>query len=327
MRCGLAWVNGVLYLAWTGHEDAPAYYGWIMSYTYDGAKLVQVNRLNVTPNVKLGGIWMSGSALAADSNGFLYALTANGIFDANTGGPDYGDSLLQLTGSLAVHQYFTPSDQFTDFMTDTDFGSGGAAILADLPAGSAHPHLVMGGGKDGIMYVIDRDTLGGLGDNAAVQHFRIGPTTDGNFATGAFWNNHFYIAANGAPLTAWALDTSSGLFPSVPSSSSTAHYLFPGATPSVSAAGAQSGIVWIVDASKNCLQGAACGPAVLHAYDATDMTKELWNSGVGIDKAGNAVKFAVPTVANGRVYVGTRGTNTGAVTPASGELDVYGLKP
>jgi hypothetical protein len=333
LRCGLALVNGVVYLAWTGHEDALPYYGWIMGYTYSGTQFTQVSVLNVTPNVHQGGIWMSGGALAADSNNFLYALTANGGFDVtNPSGPknDYGDSLLQLTGSLAVNQYFTPSDQATDNSTDTDFGSGGAAILADLPAGSAHPHLVMGGGKDGSMYVIDRDTLGGFGDNAAVQQLDLQPTmskpkTDGNFATGAFWNNNFYIAANNRPLTSWALDTSSVMF--TLSSSSTALYGFPGATPSVSAAGAQSGIVWIVNTSQNCLQGSGCGPAVLHAYDATDMTKELWNSGVGADAAGNAVKFAVPTIANGRVYVGTRGTNMGAVTPASGELDVYGLKP
>ena len=241
---------------------------------------------------------------------------------------DYGDSLLQLTGSLAVSQYFTPTDQLNDNQMDVDFGAGGATVLADLPAGSAHPHLVMGGGKDGAMYVIDRDTLGGLGDAAAVQKI----TMSAIFATGAFWNNNFYIASAGSLLNSYTLDTSSVLF-TLGSSSGTS-YGFPGGTPSVSADGAQSGIVWILDTHSYCTpQSNSCGPAVLHAYDAANMATELWNSamaGGAADAAGNAVKFAVPTIANGKVYVGTRGNNAGQVfgtTTVSGELDVYGLKP
>ena len=324
-RCGLALVNGVVYIAWAGYEDHPPYYGWVMGYSYNGSKFMQSSVLNVTPRLGFGGIWMSGGAIAADSNNFLYALTGNGDLDPTSA--DYGDSLLQLTPGLAVSQYFTPSNQVPD-STDNDFGAGGAAVLADLPAGSAHPHLVMGGGKSGAIYVLDRDHLGGqLGDTAAVQKI---PVNTSIFATGAFWNNTFYIAGLGGPLNAYSLDTSSVLF--TLSSASPTTYGFAGATPSVSAAGAQAGIVWALDNRNYCTpQSNQCLPALLHAYDAANVATELWNSSINsADAAGNAVKFTVPTVANGRVYVGTRGNNTGGnfgSTSVSGELDVYGLKP
>jgi hypothetical protein len=327
-RCGLSLVNGVVYIAWSSHEDTGTYHGWIMGYTYNGMSFAQSSVLNVTPNGQKGGIWMSGGAMAADSNNNLYAITGNGTFDAtNAGAPknDYGDTLLQLTGSLNVSQYFTPSDQLTDFQTDNDFGSGGTVVLADLPAASnpVAQHLIMGGGKDGGLYVLNRDRLGGLGDGNKVQKL----TMNSIFATGAFWNNNFYIASVGGQLDAYSLNASVPQF--TLGSQSAASYGFPGGTPSVSAAGAQSGIVWILDTSKYCTpQSSGCGPAVLHAYDATNVAAELWNSSkVVADAAGYAVKFAVPTVANGKVYVGTRGNDNGITTPVAGELDVYGQKP
>jgi hypothetical protein len=328
-RAGLSLVNGVVSIAWASHEDAGAYYGWIMGYTYNGA-LTQSSVLNVTPNGTLGGIWMSGGAMAADSNNYLYVLTGNGTFDAANN--NYGDSLLRLTGSLAVSQYFTPTNQLAFEQNDVDFGAGGAAVLADLPAGSPHTHLVIGGGKDGSLYILDRDLLGGNADANAVQKLSLG---HGIFATGAFWNNNFYIAAAGGPLSAYALNGSTAQFGVSPSASSSTVYQWPGGTPSVSAAGAQNGIVWILGTNPYCTnQSTACGPAVLHAYNAinaTNVMTELWNSAmVSGDAAGNAVKFTVPTIANGKVYVGTRGNNTGGAygsTSVSGELDVYGLKP
>ena len=328
-RCGLALVNGVVYVTWASHEDTGSYHGWIMGYTYNGSSFAQSSVLNVTPNGLKGGLWMSGGAPAADSSGNLYAITGNGTFDAsNSSGfnNDYGDSLLQLSPTLAVPQYFTPTDQLTDFQGDNDFGAGGAAVLADLPAGSPVTHLVIGGGKDGALYVLNRDHLGGLGDGAAVQKLLM----NGIYATGALWNNHFYIAAMNGPLNSYALNTATAQF--TLASSSALSYHFPGGTPSVSAAGAQSGIVWILDTSNYCTtQSPGCGPAVLHAYDASNMATELWNSAlVGTDAAGNAVKFTVPTIANGKVYVGTRGNNTGGIygsSSVSGELEVYGLKP
>ncbi len=329
-RPGLVLSNGVVYIAWSAHEDSYPWYGWVMGYSYNGTSFTQTNVFNTTPNSLEGGIWMAGSAPAVDSNNYLYALTGNGTFDATSGAPnnvDYGDSLLKLTPSLSVQSYFTPSDQLSDNQGDQDFGSGGAAVLADLPAGSPVTHLVMGGGKDGSLYVLNRDMLGGLGDAAAVQKLAIG---HGLFSTGAFWNNNFYVAGAGGSLSAFALNTAQARFSL--NSVSTAVYAWPGGTPSVSAAGAQAGLVWILNTHSYCTnQSSACGPAVLHAYDASNLASELWNSSlVSSDAAGNAVKFTVPTIANGKVYVGTRGNNTGGVylsTTISGELDVYGLKP
>jgi hypothetical protein len=329
-RSGLALVNGIVYGVWASHEDTGAYHGWILGYSYSGSAFSLAQALNVTPDGTSAGIWMSGGAPAADSSNQLYVITGNGTFDAaNSGAPndDYGDSLLRLSASLAVSQYFTPSDQMTDEQNDQDFGAGGAVVLADLPAGSPVTHVVMGGGKDGSLYVLNRDNLGGLGDGSAVQQVSVG---HGIFSTGAFWNNTFYLAAAGGTLNAYSLNPAQPHF--TLSSSSPTTYAWPGGTPSVSAAGTQGGMVWILDNHLYCTkQSSGCGPAVLHAYDATNLATDLWNSSTtGTDTAGNAVKFTVPTIANGKVYIGTRGNNTGGAygsTSSSGELDVYGLKP
>jgi len=329
-RSGLALVNGVVYVSFASQEDFNPWYGWMMGYQY-GTSLTQTAVFNVTPNLQKGGIWMSGGAPAADSSNNLFVVTGNGGFDTvNTPPHDFGDSLIKLTTpALTVSQWFTPTDQATD-NTDMDFGAGGAAMLADLPAGSPFIHLLLCGGKDGSLYVINRDTLGGFGDGHAVQKIVFGAQI---FATGAFWNNHFYLAGlPNAPLRDYLLTPTTAQFGSTPNSSSSHTYgSLPGATPSVSAAGMQSGIVWALDTSAYCTsQSNSCGPAVLYAYDATNLGTELWNSSkVAGDAAGFAVKFAVPTIVNGKVYVGTRGNNTGILgaTSASGELDIYGLKP
>jgi hypothetical protein len=283
---------------------------------------------------------MSGGAPAADASGNLYVLTGNGIFDVtNTSGHtnDYGDSLLQLSPSLAVSQYLTPSGQAGYNASDFDFGAGGAAILADLPSTSLFPHhLLICGGKDGHLYVGDRDNLGGLGDSNAVQSPGSLWTGGEIFATGAFWNNNLYIASVNAPMLAFPLQTSDTTKPPFGSAVTSSHaYGAGGSTPSVSAAGTANGIVWGLDDTSYCTTGAPasapCGPAVLYAYDATNVATSLWNSAANAaDKAGNAIKFTVPTVANGKVYVGTRGNNAGGAdssTSTPGELDIYALKP
>ena len=326
-RPGLALVNGIVYIAWASHEDNPPYYGWVMGY--NASNLTQAAVLNVTPNVGYGGIWMGGGAPSADSSNNLYLITGNATFDASnstTPNNDYGDSFLKLTSGLAVSQYFTPTDQANDNSSDRDFGAGGAAIMVDQPTGPT-PHLVIGGGKDGFLYLLNRDKMGGLGDGSAWQRFNFG---NGIFSTAAFWNNTLYLAGAGGHLQAFSFNTSMGMFNTPNASQSSATYGFPGSTPSVSSSGVTNGIVWALDDGKYCTnQSSGCGPAVLHAYDSTNLVTELWNSTLGTgNSAGNAVKFNVPTVANGKVYVGTRGNNTGGVTTSSsipGELDVYGL--
>jgi hypothetical protein len=332
-RTGLALVKGQVYIAWASFGDFGPWYGWIMGYSYNG-KLAQSSILNVAPNARDAGIWMSGAAPAADSNGNIYISTGNGPADAmaTTGhNNDYGDSVLKLSGALTVSDWFLPSAYATLSSNDLDLGAGGAAILVSPNSGPIQ-HLLVTGGKDGTLYLLNADHLGGLGDANAVQYFAIG--TGGVhkiFATPAFWNNTLFIAPVNQPMLAYALDTSAGkLNPATPTSQSPTQYGFPGSTPSISASGSNSnGIVWGINAANNC--SGSCGPAVLHAYDATNLATELWNSGMNAaDAAGNAVKFTVPTVANGRVYVGTRGNNTqGADSSTSipGELDVYGLKP
>ena len=341
-RAGLALVNGVIYIAWSSHEDTSPWYGWVMAYQYSGS-FTRTAVLNVTPNARQGGIWMGGGAPAADGAGHLYLITGNGVFDANSAtapNNDYGDSFLQLTAGLTVSSYFAPSDELNDYETDDDFGSGGSAVVLNLPSGSPQ-HLVIGGGKDGALYLLNGDSMGGLGDAHARQCFLNltgdvpcggGATGASIFATGAFWNSTFYIAGVNGPLNAFVFN-SSNLFNTSPASQSPSTFGFPGSTPSVSATpAADNGIVWALDNAQYCTrQSPGCGPAVLHAYNAANLATELWNSAlVGSDRAGNAVKFTVPTVANGKVYIGTRGNNTGGVYGSGGvygEVDVYGLKP
>jgi hypothetical protein len=340
-RPGLALVNGVVYVSWASHGDNDPYHGWVMGFTAGNLAIAPVV-WNSTPNSvagfpqSRGGIWMSGGAPAADSSNNLYFLTGNGSFDADSGGSNYGDSTVKLstTSGLSVTGYFTPEDQSSLNSNDTDHGSGGAAILIDQPSGPVQ-HLMIGGGKAAILFLVNRDNLGSFDPaaNHVVQALNIGQPI---FATSAFWNNNLYIAGRDAALQQFTFNTTSGLFGLSPTHSSPGSFGFPGATPSVSSTGVSTnGIVWALDNHSYCTEQSPppCGPAVLHAYDATNVGTELWNSSQASgnrDRAGNAVKFTVPTVANGKVYVGTRGNNTGGAsntTSVPGELDVYGLLP
>jgi len=341
-RAGLALVNGVVYIAWASHEDRAPFYGWLMGYTYNGTAFKQSCVLNLAPNTREAGVWMSGAAPAADSDNALYVITGNGGFDARKTTPpnnDYGDSLLKLSGSLKVLQYFTPSNEQVNNAANNDFGAGGAPVLGNLPAGSPIAHIAIGGGKDGSLFVLNRDSLGGFGNDKAWQQVSIGVEGDLDeatpgviFSVPALWNNYLYIAGAGGPLKAFRLDaTTAHLTLASATTVPAAGFSYPGSTPSVSSQGSANGIVWILDNGQYCTPASpGCGPAVLHAYDATNVARELWNSSqVSTDAAGYAIKFTVPTIANGKVYVATRGANRGSrywPLSGSGELDVYGLK-
>jgi hypothetical protein len=325
-RPGLALVNGIVYISWASHEDVDPYHGWIIGY--NASTLARVSVFNDSPNGKRSGIWMGGGAPAADNSNNLYVITGNGTYDGATKS-DYGDSFLKLgtSSGISVLDWFTPANQSSLEGNDTDFGAGGAAILVDEPSPSL-PHLVIGGGKDGNLFLLNRDNMGHFNTtNQVVQTLSLGNAI---FATPAFWQNMLYLAGISSSLKAFSFNTATGMFNTLPASQSSSSYGFPGVTPSISASGASNGIVWAIDSSQYCTtQSLGCGPAVLHAYDATNLAKELWNSSQGSgNTAGNAVKFTVPTVANGRVYIGTRGNNKGGTTSsAPGELDVYGLTP
>jgi hypothetical protein len=300
-RAGLALVNGVVYVAYASHGDNPVYYGWVVGY--NASNLSQLSVFNDDPSSGFGGIWMSGGAPAADSSGNLYVITGNGDFDGNT---QFGDSFLRLStgGGINVTGFFSPNNQASLSSGDLDLGAGGAAILVDQS--TAPNHLVIGGGKEGAMYLLNRDNLGGnsSNDGGAVQIFSVGNRI---FATPAFWQNTLYIGPISDHVKSYTLN-GAGRFNTSPASQSPSSFRFPGATPSISAQGSSNGIVWAIENG---------GTAILHAYDATNLGSELWNSANNdADRAGGGVKFTVPTVANGKVYVGT-----------ASEISVYGLSP
>ena len=327
-RAALALASGIVYVSWASYGDRDPYHGWIIGY--DAATLAQVVVFSDSADGQRGGIWMSGGAPAIDASGNFFVSTGNGTFDGDSiGAPniDFGNTILRLStaAGLSVTDWFTPYNQNTLDMNDGDLGSGGVVLLPNQPSGP--PHLLVTGGKEGRLYLVNRDSLGHFcascttQDTNVVQSFT---ATTGFFCTFAFWQNALYFAGsvqgagNGDRLKRLLFSPSNGQFNASPASQSDFTFNFPGATPSISSQGISDGIVWAVDSSHSDPNvDFAPGPAVLFAYDANDVSKELWDSSQASgnrDQAGGAVKFMVPTIANGRVYIATRT-----------ELDVYGL--
>jgi len=297
-RCALTLANGVVYIAWASYQDFGAYHGWVMGY--DASTLQQKIVWNSTPNGQRGGIWMAGAPLSVDSAGNLFLVVGNGTFDADSGGQDYGDSFVKLTpngNSFTVSDYFTPFDQAALSAADVDVGSSGFTILPDQP-GSV-PHLGVSAGKAGKIYVLNRDNMGKFqsgSDNQIVQSIpgALGTqVADEDFSTAVYWNQNVYYVGNKDVIKQFPL--SSGHLSTSPIKG-THVYGYPGANMSISSNGSSNGIVWAIEAA---------GVNVLHAYDALDVSKELYNSSQagGRDQFGVAVRFTVPTVANGKVYV------------------------
>jgi hypothetical protein len=303
-RTGLILSGGVVYMTFASHGDVSPYHGWVVGYSATTLQLVSLS--NDTPNGRDGGIWMSGAAPAVDASGALYLATGNGTFDINKGGPDDGMTIEKLgptpksNGQLPVLDYFAPHDEASLSSSDLDQGSGGVLLLPDQPG--AHPHLLIQGGKNGRVYVLNRDSLGGFNSSTDNVVQALNGVITSSFDAPAYFNNgsqqFVYFAGPNDSLKSFAL--TGGLLSTQPVVATSQTFGYPGSTPSISASGTLGGIVWILD---NSLRGA--GPAVLHAYDATTL-KELYNSSqLGADQLGTAVKFTVPTVANGKVYVGT----------------------
>ncbi len=342
-RPGLALLNGVVYVGWGSHGDVGNWHGWLMGFQTANLKAAPSIFLS-TPNALAspvsgappcaGGIWMSGGAPAIDASNNLYALTGNGAWNGTS---DFGDSYMKLsTPSLSVVDWFTPANQLSLDQNDTDVGSSGTAVLIDQTSGP-NRHLLVGASKASEFFVLDRDTMGGFASpDAVVQEFGL----DGaSFSTPGFWNNNvYYFGVHfGSTLAgeSFAFDPGSRTFNPTPANHTPSMFGFPGATPSISASsGTTDGIVWAINAAAyGTSDGGSktAGPAILHAFDASNISTELWNSSQasgGRDTAGFAVKFTVPTVANGKVYIGTRGSdNTQGSGTTTGELDVYGLLP
>jgi len=295
-RPGLLLANGVVYVAYASHGDTTPYHGWVLGF--NAQTLQPQGVFNTTPNGGLGGVWEGGDGPATDDTGNIYFITGNGSFDSTTN-KDYADSYIKLTPNrtnLNLADYFAPYNQQSLSDGDLDVGSGGLVLLPDTVGSAAHPHLAAGAGKDGIIHLVDRDNLGhfnSANDNQTVQSLSVGY---GSYSTPAYFGNMLYYIGAGGPLQAYPF--SGGLLATNPASASSTAFSRPGASPSISANGSSNAIVWALEANSS---------AVLHAFNATNVALELYNSQQAgpRDAAGPAVNFAVPTVANGKVYVGT----------------------
>lgn len=313
-RAALTLSGGLLYAPYSGYDDSDPYHGWVIGFNATNLHALPSFVFNTTPNATPadfgtnageGGIWMAGCGPAADTNGSLYFATGNGSFNAvnNSGGTEYADSFLRLStsGGLSVADYFTPYNQ--DFLAGhtLDAGSGGVLLLPDQPG--PFPHLMLGGSKTAKLYLINRDMMT-VGNN----HFNEGGNADAVAQTiplggpiqhtPAYFNGRVYTAASGDVPASFPLVAGQLQVGNYQAAARTLPY--PGATPVISANGTNNGIVWLLQCSS---------PALLLAYDATNLTNELYNSaqaGGGRDQLPDGIRFAVPIVVNGKVFVATQ---------------------
>jgi hypothetical protein len=303
-------------MGWTSHCDGGSYTGWVMGYSE--STLQQVSVIDITPNGSEGSVWMAGAGLAADSSNFIYFLAANGTFDPTlnaNGFPangDYGNAFMKLStagGSLSVADYFTMHNTVNESNSDEDLGSGGALVLPDLKNAAGNTvHLAVGAGKDSNIYVVNRDSMGKFNpNNDSAIYQELGSAVGGGvWSMPAYFNGTVYYGGVSDSLKAFPI--TNAMLATTPASVSAANYGYPGATPSVSANGSSEGIVWAIENG---------GTGLLHAYDATNLATELYNSNqAGSRDQFSDNKFITPMIANGKVYVGTP---TGVI--------VFGLLP
>lgn len=330
-RAGLLLSNDTLYIGWAGVT-----HGWLMSY--DALTLQRKTIMSTTPNSIGGGVWASGNGIAADGYGDVYAAVSDGGFDINTGGIDYGDTLVKFDPNMNVLDYFTPLDQGCRALNDLDLGSGGPMIL---PTQSGNvPNELLQSGKGGNpcdlnpaqspIYVLNQDNLGKYNTTQDQDVQEIAGAPGGYWSSPAYWQGpaSAYVYYGGVTADAGKADylkmftVTNGALSTAPVAQSS--NLFPvGTTPSISASstgGPANGILWAVERPDALGVTPGLSAAVLYAYDATNIGTMLYNSTAAIthgglrDRGGCANKFAVPTIANGRVYVGTQN-----------ELDVFGI--
>ena len=304
-RAALLLINGSIVTSWASHCDIDPYTGWIIAH--DASTLAQTGVLNITPNGSEGAFWMAGGGPAADTAGNFYLLAGNGTFETTldaSGFPsrrDFGNAFLKVStgASLTVADYFATFDTTQQSSVDADLGSGAAVVLPDLIDGSGRVrHLTVGGGKDKHIYVADRDSMGkwNAASNQIYQDV-VGALSGGMYSTPAYFNNTVYIGSVGDAIKAFSVV--SARLSSSAASRTTGVFGYPGATPSISANGATNAILWAVENTN---------PAVLHALDARDLSREFFNSNqapAGRDSFGAGNKFITPTIVNGHVYVGT----------------------
>ena len=311
-RPGLTLAGGLVYLAYGSFADTDPYHGWVIGFNATTLQPVTNFVFNTTPNATVtafggnaaeGALWMAGDGLCVDAATNLYFATGNGSFSASTNGGDYADSFVKLatTNGLRVADYFTPFNQASLAAADEDLGSGGPLLLPDAVGSAAHPHLLVGCGKEGKIYLLDRDNLGkynAAADSQIVQE--IPNAVGGTWSCPAYFNGLIYYQGLGDVLKAFAIGH--GVINPTPVSAATTSYGAAGGTPCITASGTANAIAWSLQPDAF----ASGGPAVLHAYNATNLAQELYNSSLNLarDNPGGAVKMTTPTVANGKVYVG-----------------------
>lgn len=304
-RPGLLLLNGIVYTSWSSHCDIRPYTGWLIGYNQ--TTLAQVNVLNIVPNGSDASFWNSGAAPAADPAGNIYQLAANGTFDTTLNGngfpvqSDFGNAFLKISTSgnvLSVADYFDMFNTVSESDNDVDLGSGGALLLPDLTDGSGNArHLAVGAGKDGNIYVVDRDNLGKFNTNGNNIYQQLSGAIGPEFGMPAYFNSTVFYGGYNDNLKAFSI--ANAKLSATPSSQTAITFGYPGTTPSISANGTVDAIVWVTENTD---------PAVLHAYDATNLATELYNSNQAPnsrDHFGTGNKFIVPMIANGKVYVGT----------------------
>ncbi len=312
-RPALMLANGMVYVGYASHCDKDPYHGYLMAY--DAHTLEQVSVFNTSPTGMEASIWQSGQGPAADAEGNVYVVTGNGSWD---GVKNFSESFLKLTPRLKLLDWFTPTNHLTLDKKDNDLNSSGATLIPGT-------HLVLGGGKEGVLYTLDTRNFGHLGDEHAVQHFQ---ATASHLHSLVYWVS----AKQGAMLYVWGqrdkakvykftgerLAETPAMMREVPNEG------HPGAMLSLSANGGKDGILWAaIHATGDSWHESR--PGILHAYDADDIQHELWNSleVPARDDCGEYSKMAPPTIANGRVYL----ASFGAENVGTGQFCVYGLLP
>jgi Legume lectin domain/Chitobiase/beta-hexosaminidase C-terminal domain len=322
-RTGLLLFNRHVYVAFGAHGDNGPYHGWIFSF--DAATLQQTGIFNTSPQGKGDGIWHSGAAPAADTvNGVprLFFAAGNFVDPGNHSNPNptppytdaqnYSNAIVRMDlssgGGMQVSDEWTPFDQLKLSDADLDQTSGGILMLPDQTGPNVHELIQVG--KNGRIEVLDRDNLGGFNTSYNNTAQEITDQIRGLWSTPAYWNGNVYFWGNGDTLKQFSLR--SGQLSTTPIAKSAVVSNFPGVSPVISSNGTSAGVLWAIRSDAYNVSG----PALLYAFDSTNVATQLYSSATNAarDSAGKAVKFVVPVVTNGKVYVG-----------AQGEVDVYGL--
>jgi len=311
-RPGLLLSGGVVYIGFAAHGDQPPWHGWIMGY--NASTLQRTVIWCSSPNGYGGGIWQSGAAMATDASGNMYFTTGNGDFNVNTGGINYGDSVVKLSPGGSVVDYFTPYDQAVMESQNIELSSAGPVLLIDQPG--SHPHRLVTAAKTGTIYVVDRDNMGHFQSGSDSQILQSlpgvlphGGQEEGNYSAPVFFNNNIYYAAVRDNLKIFQFN--GGVLSSSPVSQSTVTYPNRGGSFAVSANATANGLLWAV-------QDNTPAGGTFRVYDANNLANELYNSDQAgsRDTLGFATKFSIPLIANGKVFV-----------VSSTEIVSYGLLP